>query len=152
MRFRLSLGRLMRVYGHSMAPMLNPGELVFVRQGTYRSRSPQRGEIVAACPASLGGKTFVKRVVGLPHERVRIAKKEWTLGEGEFFLLSDRSENSMDSRIFGPVTREELVGSIRLRVWPWKALADEHTKRGSAWKIRDTIRISCAPEDSGKYV
>ena len=108
-----------------MTPVLNPGELVCVAQGAYVSRSPRRGELVAVRPASLGGKTIVKRVVGLPHERVRVGAKEWILGEGEFFLRGDHAEHSLDSQRFGPVTRDAFVGSVRLRVWPWKVLTGE---------------------------
>ena len=113
------LGWLLRVHGHSMAPCLNPGELVVVREGAYESRDPQRGELVAARPASLAGRALVKRVAGLPHERVRLGDREWRLGPGEFFLLGDRMEHSLDSRALGSVKREELLGPVRLRLWPW---------------------------------
>ena len=49
---RSNLGRLLRVYGHSMSPALKPGQLVLVREGEYGFRDPRRGEIVAARPAS----------------------------------------------------------------------------------------------------
>ena len=142
MRLGLSIGRLMRVHGHSMAPTLHPGELVFVRQGGYRSRAPRRGEIVAARPASLGGKTFVKRIVGLPCERVRVGAKEWELGDGEFFLLGDQPEHSMDSQLFGPVTRDELVGPVPLRVWPWKLLGTARTGEGTRWENTSRVEMS----------
>ena len=117
-----AFGRLMRVYGHSMAPLLHPGQLVLVQEDVYASRQPHRGEIIAARPHALGGQALVKRVTGLPHERVQVGDREWTLGEDEFFLLSDRQEHSLDSRIFGPVTRDELIGPVKARVWPWKRL------------------------------
>ena len=121
----------MRVYGHSMSPLLNPGEVVVVSEGAYASRLPHRGEVVAARPASLGGRAFVKRVVGLPHERLTVDGREWQLGEEQFFLLGDQTADSVDSRIFGPVTREELIGPVRMRVWPWKVFSDERTEEGS---------------------
>ena len=113
----------MRIYGRSMSPLLNPGELVFISQGNYERRQPQRGEVVAVRPASLGGRAFVKRIVGLPHDQVTVGERQWQLQAEQFFLLGDQPEHSMDSRIFGPVTREELIGPVRLRLWPWKALA-----------------------------
>lgn len=119
---RRSFGRLLRVYGHSMSPVLNPGELVLVREGAYDAREPGRGEIVAARPSSLGGRAFVKRITGLPLERVECEGRAWTLGPEEFFLMSDRADHGMDSRIFGPVTRRELVGPVWARVWPWTRL------------------------------
>ena len=102
-----------------MAPVLNPGELVLVREGEYDRREPARGEIVAARPAELGGRAFVKRITALPNERVALGGREWQLGPEQFFLLGDQTEHSMDSRIFGPVTRRELVGPVWARVWPW---------------------------------
>ena len=119
-RFRLRLGRLLRVHGHSMKPALNPGELVVVGERGYDCRDPQRGEMVAARPASLGGRAVVKRVAGLPHERVQADEREWTLGEDQFFLLGDQRADSHDSLVFGPVTRGELIGPVRMRLWPWK--------------------------------
>ena len=122
-----AFGRLMRVYGHSMAPLLHPGQLVLVQEDAYESRLPQRGEIVAARPHRLGGQALVKRIAGLPHERVQLGDQVWDLGEDEFFLLSDRKEHSLDSRIFGPVRRDELIGSVTARVWPWKRLQAKAT-------------------------
>lgn len=118
---KLSVGRLMRVYGHSMAPLLRPGELVVV--GSVKAARPlQRGDVVAARPSAFGGKAFVKRIVGLPHERVAVAGRSWALGEDEFFLLGDSPEHSLDSRMFGPVSRDEVIGRVRARVWPWTLL------------------------------
>ncbi len=115
-------GRLMRIYGHSMSPVLNPGELVLVRPNAFDARAPRRGEIVAVRPAAFEGQALVKRVVGLPGERVAVEGREWTLGDEEFFLLGDRTEDSCDSRILGPVSRQELVGPVTVRLWPWTVL------------------------------
>ena len=111
--------RLLRVQGRSMAPALNPGELVLVREGEYRLREPRVGEIVAARPAGLGGRALLKRIAALPHERVALDGREWRLGPEQFFLLGDQAEHSTDSRTFGPVTRHELVGPVWARIWPW---------------------------------
>lgn len=113
MSLALFFGRLMRVCGHSMEPTLRPGALVLVGGVAYKDWSPRHGDLVAARPSSLGGMTFVKRVVGLPGERVQVEEREWRLGDGEFFLLSDQAKSSVDSRVFGPVTREEMVGLVR---------------------------------------
>ena len=119
--------RLMRIHGGSMAPTLRDGELVLIDGRAYTQRRPRRGEIVAARPRASGCRALVKRVVGLPRERVAVDGRRWQLGEGEFFLLGDATEFSVDSRRFGPVSREELVGPVRARLWPWQMLAKENT-------------------------
>ena len=111
--------RLLRVFGHSMSPALNPGELVVVREGGFDDRSPRKGQLVAVRPTTLGGQAFVKRVAALPLERVTVDGKEWQLSKDEFFLLGDHTEHSLDSRVFGPVTRGELIGPVQARLWPW---------------------------------
>ena len=105
-----------------MLPALRPGDVVFVQESAYQHRAPRRGDIVVARPPSLGGRAFVKRVLGTPHEEVACASRTWSLGPDEYFLLGDHVEDSLDSRTLGPITRRELIGRVRLRVWPPHAL------------------------------
>ena len=107
--------RLMRVVGHSMSPVLRPGQLVLVDRDAYRRRLPLRGDIVAVRPAACGGSALVKRLVGLPHESVERDGRRWKLGRGQFFVAGDASEHSQDSRAFGPVSYAELLGVV---CWP----------------------------------
>ncbi|MDP3723584.1 MAG: S26 family signal peptidase [Candidatus Omnitrophota bacterium] len=116
--------RLMRVSGRSMAPTLHPGELVVVNERAYARRAPRRSELVAAAPSALGGAAVVKRLAGLPHERLDVEGRRWELGEDEFFLLGDGAGHSTDSRAFGPVRRAELLGPAQLRLWPWRVLTN----------------------------
>lgn len=109
--------KLMRVVGESMTPTLRAGKLVVVRTRTYRARSPQRGDIVAARPAALDGRAVVKRIVGVPHDMIQRDGRQWHLRDDEFFLAGDHPADSLDSRQFGPVTREDLVGPVRVRLW-----------------------------------
>ena len=113
------LGRPMRIHGESMMPLLGPGALVFVDDAAYRDRAPGHGEVVAARPASLGGRAIVKRVAGLPSERVTHGTRAWDLGPDEFVLLGDHAEDSLDSRRLGPIRRAELIGRVWLRLWPF---------------------------------
>ncbi len=112
----------MRVHGLSMMPMLRPGAVVAVDDSAYRERGPQDGEIVAARPGLLGGRAIVKRVAGAPHEQVTLGAQTWTLGEGEYLLLGDALDESLDSRTFGPVRQQELIGRVWLQCWPPKQL------------------------------
>lgn len=104
--------KLMRVVGESMAPTLRAGELVWINTRTYQKRVPRQGELVAARPAALGGRAVVKRVVGMPHDVIQRDGRQWHLRDGEFFLTGDHPADSLDSRQFGPVTRDELLGPL----------------------------------------
>jgi inner membrane protease subunit 1 len=121
----------MRIVGHSMTPGLEPGDLVVVGRYDARRRMPRRGDVVAARPAALGGRALVKRLAGLPHECVALDGRRWQLGAGEFFLLGDRSADSRDSRAFGPVRREELIGPVQARLWPWRVRELASDNRGA---------------------
>lgn len=112
--------RLMRIHGHSMSPQLHPGELVLVNERAYRLHPPHRGDVVAARPTALEGRALVKRLVGLPYDHVEVEGRRWQLGGGQFFLLGDQRADSMDSRTFGPVSRQELLGPVSKRIWPWQ--------------------------------
>lgn len=110
--------KLMRVEGCSMEPTLSSGDLVLVNERAYRVRPPRRGELVAARPATSGDRALVKRITGLPRERLEVAGRSWQLGENQYFLLGDQPDQSRDSRSFGPVSSRELMGPIQCRLWP----------------------------------
>lgn len=103
-----------------MSPTLNHAELVLVNRRAYRLRAPRRGEIVAARPRACAGRALVKRISGTPADDVAIEGRSWRLGEDEFFLLGDHVKESHDSRRFGAVSRQELIGRVQLRLWPWR--------------------------------
>ena len=44
--------------------------------------------------------------------------KAWKLGPDEYFFMGDNRNNSRDSRVFGPVTRDRIVGEAVIRYWP----------------------------------
>ena len=100
------LGRPMRVRGHSMMPLLRPGDLVWVR-GVSARRGLQDGDVVVARPRMLGGKACVKRLY---------------FSAGDAVLLGERRYDSLDSRHFGPVSKDDVVGRVWLRLWPPRIL------------------------------
>jgi signal peptidase I len=122
------------VEGNSMAPTLLPGQFLVAT----RPRHIHRGDVVVVRLPRRGIEA-VKRVVGLPGERVRVVaghaeidgrrlhephasgtgvSGDWSLAEGEYLVLGDDRGESTDGRTFGPVPGEALVGVVRFRYWP----------------------------------
>lgn len=109
----------MRVHGRSMTPTLHPNDLILVQQRGFALRPPRRGDLVAISPSMLGGRTIVKRIIGLPKEVLTIEGREWRLAEQEFFVVGDRTDGSLDSRVLGPVRQQEMIGPVQARLWPF---------------------------------
>jgi signal peptidase I len=122
------------VEGNSMAPTLLPGQFLIAT----RPRHLHRGDVVVVRLPRRGIEA-VKRVVGMPGERVRVVtgraevngrslnephatgtglSGEWSLAEGEYLVLGDDRSGSTDGRTFGPVPGEAIVGVVRFRYWP----------------------------------
>lgn len=135
----------MLVRGTSMAPTLVPGQRIAVAPLAGR---PARGTVVVVRVSRPGEDLeVVKRVVGLPGERVRLvagrlevdgqevpepwldrrpgpwhrgggADLDVLLGQDEYLVLGDHRAASSDGRSFGPVGPERLVGVVRWAYWP----------------------------------
>jgi signal peptidase I len=123
-----------RTQGSSMLPTYGPGELNLVNRMAYTSSPPERGDIVAiqmAGPHVL----YVKRVIGLPGERVSVReglvqingatltepyvlnRRPWdvpevTLGADEYFVIGDNRGMAAGEHDFGRVDREKILGRI----------------------------------------
>src|SRR5690606_17051105 len=129
------------VKGASMEPNFYDHEYLIIDELSYRFRDPMRGEIVVFRYPRDPREYFIKRVVGLPGETVEITdgkviisnaqypngleleeeyldgvptdgKKKITLGADEYFVLGDNRDESLDSRAFGPLTRDHIVGRV----------------------------------------
>lgn len=127
-----------------MSPTLRDGDLALVAK---RGRSLARGRIAvvrAAAAGAAGGMVQVKRVVGLPGERVELRegslfideahrpepylgglpanvgldRAEWRLGAGEYFVMGDNRARSVDSRRYGPIGEDAVLGVLAARIWP----------------------------------
>ncbi len=125
------------VRGNSMEPALEWGQRLFVSRVAYRIRGPKSGELVIVRHPSRPQLLLVKRVVGVPGDDVRLESRvlrvndiiaavasgafvdtRWHLGDGDYFVMGDRSDGSADSRTFGPVHRSSLIGKVWLSYWP----------------------------------
>lgn len=142
-----------------MEPNFFDHEYLIIDEISYRLRPPNRGEIVVFRYPNDPKQYFIKRVVGLPGETVEINNGQVkifndkhpngallnekfyldqdftattltvTLKSDEYYVLGDNRIASLDSRYFGPVKRNLVVGRVWVRGWPldrWKVFQD-HT-------------------------
>ena len=102
------------VNGHSMEPTLSPGEYLLVNRLAYIKNPIKHGDIVVA---SFGNGSndvrLVKRVTAVAGETAQMADgKQIRLGADQLFLEGDNSLASTDSRVYGPVTRNQIIGRV----------------------------------------
>ncbi|MEZ4671488.1 MAG: signal peptidase I [Anaerolineae bacterium] len=130
----------------SMFPTLMEGQRLLISRVSFLFGEPQRGNIVVfEAPGALpADPPLIKRLIGLPGETLEFRDQTvyvdgqqllepylneactiincgddlWKLEADEYFLMGDNRNHSRDSRVFGPVTREHLVGRAIVRWWP----------------------------------
>jgi nickel-type superoxide dismutase maturation protease len=93
--------RRFRVSGESMAPLLNPGDEVLIDPGAYRESPPRPGDIVVARHPFRTDIQIVKRVA--------------TVSGAQCSLAGDNPNESSDSRTFGEVPLEQIIGKVTAR-------------------------------------
>ena len=110
------------VAGPSMLPTLQPGDRVLVDPWSYRRRVPRPGEVVLLEGPRAQPGWLVKRAACLPPGGDRFPQPgPWdglSSSRAGIWVLGDNPDRSLDSRRFGPVPRERLVGRIFWRYWP----------------------------------
>ncbi len=136
------------VNGSSMYPTLEDGDQLIADKLSYRFRDPKRFDIVIFPYQYAENTYFIKRIIGLPGERVRIdeqgtiyingevleedygyetienpglAAEEIQLGDDEYFVLGDNRNVSEDSRYpdVGNIKRSDLIGRAFVRIYPF---------------------------------
>jgi signal peptidase I len=127
---------------HSMEPTLLPDDRVLVDKRFYRSHEPRRGDVIVFRYPLSPDKQYLKRIVGLPGDRVEIRSGRLhingrelvevyvngtpvggydpaTIPANAYFVLGDNRNNSEDSRSFGPISRESLLGKVTKIYYPF---------------------------------
>ena len=140
-----SIGMRTSVVGDSMEPVLHNGQEILMNKVVYRLSSPKRGDVIVFLPnGNQNSHYYVKRIVGLPGEKVQIkdgnvyingtlleedeifdnivdagiAQNGLELATDEFFVLGDNRNSSEDSRSgnVGAVKRETIIGNAWFRM------------------------------------
>ena len=129
-----------QVQGSCMEPTLHSGQYLIVSRLTYWVHPPERGDVVILHPPNNPSDDYIKRIVGVPGERIEIRDGEvwvdgillhepyvagpptysdsWNLGEGGYLVLGDNRNNASDSHSWGVLPQENIVGKAWLCYWP----------------------------------
>jgi signal peptidase I len=136
----LFLAQATQVLGQSMEPTLHSSQRVVIEKVSYRLHGPRRGDIIVIDSPDQS-EMLIKRVVGLPGETIEVKngrviidgellEETWTFrkGGGHFgpqtvpplhvFVLGDNRGASNDSRNFGSVPIDDIVGQAWISYWP----------------------------------
>jgi signal peptidase I len=132
-----------KVEGTSMMPGLADQERIFINKYAYRLGTIERGDVVVFRYPGDPSKNYIKRIVGVPGDRIEIVRgevmvngsrlqepyvpaqfrddrsmSEMTVPEDGYFVLGDHRNLSNDSRDFGMVEREAIFGKAVFAYWP----------------------------------
>jgi signal peptidase I len=130
-----------RIEGYSMEPNFHDGQYLLVNKLIYMLQSPERGDVIVFIPPTSASRDFIKRVIGLPGDRVEIINGRVdingealpepyplnpasysygpvTVGPDEYFVLGDNRNNSSDSHSWGMVTVKKIIGKAWVSYWP----------------------------------
>lgn len=137
----LFLAQATQVQGQSMEPNLHTAQRLVVEKITYRFHGPRRGDIVVIDLPEAGDDLLIKRVIGLPGETIysqggqvfvnkQALKEPYVLNPGgkdipeqsipplHVFVMGDNRRFSNDSRNFGPVPIDKVIGRAWFSYWP----------------------------------
>lgn len=129
-----------RVENISMLPTLQPGEFLLVDKVSYHFKEANYGDIVVFHYPQNPREDYIKRVIGLPGDHVKVENQrvivngyeleeayvaaapnyegEWEVPQDAIFVLGDNRNQSSDSHSWGFVPKENLIGKAILIYWP----------------------------------
>jgi signal peptidase I len=146
---RLFIAQPFIVSGESMYPTFDTGQYLIVDQLSYRFNEPARGDVIIFRYPNNPSTFFIKRVIGLPGETLNIEGNTTTvtdtagnkttltepyvqmpresiltttLADDEYFVMGDNRLASLDSRTWGPLKRDHIIGRAYVRLLPFDTL------------------------------
>ena len=91
-----------------MQPGYKQGERLLISQILLKFSPPTEGDVVVIQHPNDSEKQILKRIIGIPGDRVEGVE----LGSGEYFVLGDNKGKSEDSRHFGKIIRDQILGKV----------------------------------------
>ncbi len=145
------------VLGSSMVGTLHDNDLLVASKISYKLHAPQRGDIIVFKPPNDDARDFIKRVIAIPGDSLRIVKgvvyingevlnepylpERWTYNNtwpadgsaqvvppNHYFVMGDNRNHSSDSRTFGFIELNSILGKAELRIWPLDAVGLLNTR------------------------
>ncbi len=137
-----------KVSGLSMFPTFNDGDFILTDKVSYRAGQPNTGDVIVLRDPMDESKDFIKRIIATPGQTLKVENNSVfingqplpenylpagtptrnmqylhpgtliTVPEGEYFVFGDNRDHSSDSREWGPIKREAIVGKVFFRYWP----------------------------------
>lgn len=141
-----------KVSGNSMVPTFHNGDYIMTDKVTYRVSQPQRGDIIVLKNPRDENQDFIKRIIALPGDSIKIEEDQVFINdlliqelylpigiltrpgnflqdsesikvpENQYFVFGDNRNASSDSREWGAITEQEIIGRVIFRYWPPNAL------------------------------
>jgi len=151
--FRAFVVQAFKIPSESMVGTLLVGDHLLVNKMVYSIFDPQRGDIIVFKYPKDKSRDFVKRIVGLPREKIEIVNKQIFINgrllnepyavyqnttnrngfgpkkvpEGHLFVMGDNRDNSQDSRFWGFLNIDDIIGKAFIVHWSWK---------DNSWSVR----------------
>lgn len=137
-----------QVQGDSMLPNFLSGEYILTDKITYRFNEPKRGDIIVFKAPNNPRKDYIKRIIGLPGETISLknstiyidekpltetylepnekitagaylkSEKAIKIEPNQYFVLGDNRDQSQDSRTWGPISQNKIIGRVFFSYWP----------------------------------
>lgn len=142
-----------QIKGNSMYPNFYDGEYILTDKISYRFSSPRRGDVIVFKAPKNHELDYIKRIVGLPGETVMVKSgkvyinnqllseiylssevftnngtflhegQNYTIPSGEYLALGDNRPHSSDSREWGTIKSDEIIGRAWFRYWPFNRIS-----------------------------
>ncbi|MDO8638436.1 MAG: signal peptidase I [Candidatus Daviesbacteria bacterium] len=158
---RLVVAEPHKVSGRSMVPNFHDGDMLITNKLATSMSEPARGEVIILKSPRDNNVDFIKRIIGLPNEKIILSNGkvyingqelkepylpdaivtngqsylqdgvEVLVPEGQYFVIGDNRSGSSDSREWGPVKRELIIGQAYFRYWPIQKLTILQTGKAS---------------------